>query len=73
MFVTYHGIPRPSAQAHTIVADPQTTNAIFVAVEAADPITSKHIPNLDESLVSKGATFGEPLDSMGLSRDGVLS
>lgn len=71
VFVTYHRIPWPSAQAHTIVAHTQTTNAIFVAVEAADPITSKHIPNLDDSLVSKGATFGERLDSMRLSRDGV--
>lgn len=71
--VTYHRIPRPGAQAHTIVAHSETTNTIFVAVEAADPITSKYIPNLVESMVSERATFGEPSDSMELSRDVVLS
>lgn len=57
VLITYHRVPRPSAQAHTIVAHTQTTDSVFVAVQAAHPITSKYIPNLNVS----GLAMGERL------------
>ena len=73
VLITYHRVPRPSAQAHAIIAHTQTTDSVFVAVQAADPVTSKYIPNLNLSGLARGETFGEPLDSMERFEDGVLS
>lgn len=73
VLITYHRVPRPSAQAHTIVAHTQTTDSVFVAVQAADPVTSKYIPNLNLSGLARGGRFDERLDSMDAFENGVLS
>lgn len=48
---TYHGIPGASAETHGVHAHAQTANAIVVALELADTLTAKNVPDLDSDLV----------------------
>lgn len=46
-YKTYEGIPRSSAQAHAIIADTQTTDAVVMANQRTNLLAAGNIPDLE--------------------------
>jgi hypothetical protein len=43
---TYHGIPRSSAQAESIVAHAETADTVVVALQCSNLVTTENVPDL---------------------------
>ena len=48
---TYQRVPRPSAQADSIIADAQAAYAVLVAAQRAHLVSSEYIPHLQAVLI----------------------